>query len=201
MHATLYKNSQHQTCVHSGTTCIAARDYLINMKFVSLNNWFPYFKGGFVVFYVAARLGQCSTEIVSRNQYAGLETLDCPGNWPHVHLIVLIHVIELEVICMLGNGRDRYWALERFHDDDLYQIHRYVTTEEICWFGKKENTMAGGFRANIFDPLLIVAQIVAMQCSFYAFMGLWILLADVIGGIQPSVEQVLDYRVSVHQCA
>ena len=61
--------------------------------------------------------------------------------------------------------------------------------------------MAGGFRANIFDPLLIVAQIVAMQCSFYAFMGLWILLADVIGGIQPSVEQVLDYRVSVHQCA
>ena len=58
--------------------------------------------------------------------------------------------------------------------------------------------MAGGFRANIFDPLLIVAQIVAMQCSFYAFMGLWILLADVIGGIQPSVEQVLDYRVSVH---
>ena len=56
--------------------------------------------------------------------------------------------------------------------------------------------MAGGFRANIFDPLLIVAQIVAMQCSFYAFMGLWILLADIIGGIQPSVEQILDYRVS-----
>ena len=56
--------------------------------------------------------------------------------------------------------------------------------------------MAGGFRANIFDPLLIVAQILAMQCSFYAFMGLWILLADLIGGIQPSVDQILDYRVS-----
>ena len=60
--------------------------------------------------------------------------------------------------------------------------------------------MAGGFRSNIFDPLLIVAQIVAMQCSFYAFMGLWILLADIVGGIQPSVDQLLDYRVSFYLC-
>ena len=55
--------------------------------------------------------------------------------------------------------------------------------------------MSGGFRANIFDPVLVVAQIVAMQCSFYTFMGLWIVLSDLIGGIQPSVDQILDYRV------
>ena len=57
--------------------------------------------------------------------------------------------------------------------------------------------MAGGFRSNIFDPLLIVAQIVAMQSSFYAFMGMWILVADLIGGIQPSLDQLLNYRVRV----
>ena len=88
-------------------------------------------------------------------------------------------------------------VVEHLYFDDLYQSCYYVTTEETCWFSKISQAMAGGFRANIFDPLLIVAQIVAMQCSFYAFMGLWILLADIIGGIQPSVEQILDYRVSV----
>ena len=56
--------------------------------------------------------------------------------------------------------------------------------------------MAGVFRSNIFDPVLIVAQIVAVQCSFYVLMGLWLLLADLFGGIQPSIDQLFDYNVS-----
>ena len=60
--------------------------------------------------------------------------------------------------------------------------------------------MAAGFRSNIFDPILITAQIVAMQCCYYIFLGLWLLLADTIGGINTSLEQIFDYRVSEIMC-
>ena len=56
--------------------------------------------------------------------------------------------------------------------------------------------MVAGFRSNIFDPLLVSAQIVAMQCCFYVFLGLWLVLADMIGGIHASLDQIFDYHVS-----
>lgn len=56
--------------------------------------------------------------------------------------------------------------------------------------------MAGGFRSNIFDPILVVSQIVALQCCFYVTMGLWLVMADVVAGIELSVDQLFDYRVS-----
>ena len=57
--------------------------------------------------------------------------------------------------------------------------------------------MAGGFRSNIFDPILVVSQIVALQCCFYVTMGLWLVMADVVAGIELSVDQLFDYRVSL----
>ena len=56
--------------------------------------------------------------------------------------------------------------------------------------------MATGFRANIFDPILIVAQIMAMQCCYYLSTGAWLLIADFIGGVPISLDQMLDYHVS-----
>ena len=56
--------------------------------------------------------------------------------------------------------------------------------------------MAMGFRSNIFDPILIASQIVALQSCFYVTMGLWLVLADLIAGIELSVDQLFDYRVS-----
>ncbi len=56
--------------------------------------------------------------------------------------------------------------------------------------------MAMGFRSNVFDPLLVGSQILALQCCFYVTMGLWLVLADMIAGIQLSVDQLFDYKVS-----
>ena len=56
--------------------------------------------------------------------------------------------------------------------------------------------MASGFRPNVFDPVLIIAQIIALQCLYYVSMGLWITLSDIIGGVQISVDQIFDYKVS-----
>ncbi len=56
--------------------------------------------------------------------------------------------------------------------------------------------MVGFFRSDVFDPILIVCQIVAMQCFFYVSLGLWIVLANVVAGISYSVDQFFDYHVS-----
>ena len=56
--------------------------------------------------------------------------------------------------------------------------------------------MAGVFRSNVFDPILVVSQIVAIQCSFYGCLGLWLILANAIAGLRHSVDQFFDYHVS-----
>ena len=55
--------------------------------------------------------------------------------------------------------------------------------------------MASGFRAVVFDPILIIAKILTLQCCFYTTLGLWIVIADSIGGIHKSVDQIFDFRV------
>ena len=56
--------------------------------------------------------------------------------------------------------------------------------------------MAAGFRANIFDPILIIAQITSLFCFHCASLGLWLVVANTVGGTHSSVDQVFDYRVS-----
>ena len=56
--------------------------------------------------------------------------------------------------------------------------------------------MAGVFRSDVFDPILIVCQIVAMQCCFYVSFGFWIIVANAMAGIRYSVDQFFDYHVS-----
>ena len=58
--------------------------------------------------------------------------------------------------------------------------------------------MAGGFRTSVFDPVLVVGQIVAMQCCFYVSMGFWLIVANAVAGIRYSVDQFFDYHVSFH---
>ena len=53
------------------------------------------------------------------------------------------------------------------------------------------------FRSNVFDPILIVAQIISLQCCFYASFGLWLIVADTIADIGKSINQIFDYRVSI----
>ena len=56
--------------------------------------------------------------------------------------------------------------------------------------------MVAGFRANIFDPVLIVAQIVSLFCFHCASLGAWLVLANFIGGTHNAIRQLFDYHVS-----
>lgn len=55
--------------------------------------------------------------------------------------------------------------------------------------------MVAGFRSNVFDPVLIISKIITLQCFFYVTLGVWILLADSIAGIRPSLDQIFHFRV------
>lgn len=50
--------------------------------------------------------------------------------------------------------------------------------------------MAGQFRSNVWDPALIVSQIIAMQSQFYVFLGLWSYILNLIGKFDTSLDQV-----------
>ena len=56
--------------------------------------------------------------------------------------------------------------------------------------------MGGQFRSNLWDPVLIVAQIVTMQASFYLCLGLWVFFLDVIGRFDVSLDQIFTQSVS-----
>ena len=55
--------------------------------------------------------------------------------------------------------------------------------------------MAGQFRSSQWDPALIIAQIVTMQCVFYVGLGLCIALVDFIAGVHRSLDQIFIFQV------
>ena len=55
--------------------------------------------------------------------------------------------------------------------------------------------MAAGFRSYVWDPCLIISQIVAVQCVFYIFLALWILLVDFWTGSTRSLDQFFRAKV------
>ncbi|KAL5022143.1 hypothetical protein ScPMuIL_001298 [Solemya velum] len=50
--------------------------------------------------------------------------------------------------------------------------------------------MPGQFRSNVWDPLLIIAQIISLQCQFYITLGAWVYILDLIGRFDLSLEQM-----------
>lgn len=56
--------------------------------------------------------------------------------------------------------------------------------------------MASSFRSYIWDPVLIVSQIVLMQCIYYSFLGLWLAGVDSLVQTSRSLDQIFSYEVS-----
>ncbi|XP_078365074.1 protein SYS1 homolog [Oculina patagonica] len=54
--------------------------------------------------------------------------------------------------------------------------------------------MAAGFRSYVWDPCLIVSQIVAVQCVFYLFLAFWVVLVDMWTGSTRSLGQFFYYE-------
>lgn len=54
--------------------------------------------------------------------------------------------------------------------------------------------MAGQFRYNVWDPVLIIGQIITLQCIYYFCLGMWLALIDVTMGTVESLHQIFRYE-------
>lgn len=57
------------------------------------------------------------------------------------------------------------------------------------------------FRSYIWDPVLIVSQILLMQCIYYSFLGLWLAGVDSLIQTSRSLDQIFSYEVSFNFCS
>uniref|UniRef100_A0A452H5W3 Protein SYS1 homolog n=1 Tax=Gopherus agassizii TaxID=38772 RepID=A0A452H5W3_9SAUR len=55
--------------------------------------------------------------------------------------------------------------------------------------------MAGQFRSYVWDPVLILTQIVLMQAVYYSSLGLWLALVDSLVQNSPSLDQIFNYEI------
>lgn len=55
--------------------------------------------------------------------------------------------------------------------------------------------MAAQFRTNLWDPVLIISQIIASQCTYYVGLGVWILIFDFWMGSVHSLYQIFSDKV------
>ncbi|XP_057701119.1 protein SYS1 homolog isoform X2 [Corythoichthys intestinalis] len=55
--------------------------------------------------------------------------------------------------------------------------------------------MGSHFRSYIWDPVLIVFQIVLMQCIYYSFLGLWLAGVDSLVQRRSSLDQIFSYEI------
>jgi len=54
--------------------------------------------------------------------------------------------------------------------------------------------MAGQFRYTVWDPWMIISQILTLQSVFYVSLGLWIFLFDSMSGSSKSLDQIFKYQ-------
>uniref|UniRef100_A0ACB8F6C8 Integral membrane protein of the Golgi n=1 Tax=Sphaerodactylus townsendi TaxID=933632 RepID=A0ACB8F6C8_9SAUR len=55
--------------------------------------------------------------------------------------------------------------------------------------------MAPQFRSYVWDPVLILSQIVLMQVVYYSSLGLWLALVDSLLRSSPSLDQIFSYEI------
>lgn len=60
--------------------------------------------------------------------------------------------------------------------------------------------MGSHFRSYIWDPVLIVSQILLMQGIYYSFLGLWLAGVDSLAQISRSLDQMFSYDVRKIMC-
>ena len=58
-------------------------------------------------------------------------------------------------------------------------------------------TMSGRFRSYVWDPFLIMSQIILLQCVFYSTLGLVIAVCVSLGGYTPSLN-LMFHTTSIH---
>ena len=54
----------------------------------------------------------------------------------------------------------------------------------------------GQFRSSVWDPILLIFQMICMQCIFYFGLGFWVFLVDIITSNPLNLNQLFFYEVS-----
>lgn len=57
---------------------------------------------------------------------------------------------------------------------------------------------SGQFRNTVWDPILILSQIVALQAVFYLSLGGILLVIDILFGSSKSLDHLFKYQVQEH---
>ena len=55
---------------------------------------------------------------------------------------------------------------------------------------------SGQFRSSVWDPILLLCQILCMQCIFYFGLSLWVMVIDMLTGYPLNLNQLFNYEVS-----
>ncbi|XP_045193074.1 protein SYS1 homolog [Mercenaria mercenaria] len=50
--------------------------------------------------------------------------------------------------------------------------------------------MVGTFRSNVWDPVLIISQIISLQCQFIVTLGVWVYILNFICGYDTTIDQL-----------
>lgn len=56
------------------------------------------------------------------------------------------------------------------------------------------NGISGQFRKTTWDPILIISQIIAVQCIMYCVLGIWIILMATVLGTAKSLDYAFQYQ-------
>lgn len=56
--------------------------------------------------------------------------------------------------------------------------------------------MKAGFRNTQWDPIILFAQIVAMQCLLYSSLGAIMFIMDLMAGANHTLDHLFQYHVS-----
>uniref|UniRef100_A0A0V0GAI9 Protein SYS1 homolog n=2 Tax=Triatominae TaxID=70999 RepID=A0A0V0GAI9_TRIDM len=54
--------------------------------------------------------------------------------------------------------------------------------------------LTGQFRNTVWDPILIISQIIAVQSIFYLTLGVWLITLDFIVGASRSLDHIFKYQ-------
>jgi hypothetical protein len=54
--------------------------------------------------------------------------------------------------------------------------------------------MGGQFRNSTWDPMLIVSQIISVQCVLYFTLGAWNILMTLLVGSHRSIDRLFSYQ-------
>ena len=54
--------------------------------------------------------------------------------------------------------------------------------------------MAGQFRYTVWDPWMIISQIITLQAVYYVSLGLWIIVFDFVTDSPRSLDQIFSYN-------